>query len=440
MSESKNRLSGNRGFSLIELLVAVMILGIVASPLLHAMVTSARTAARSRELQNETMAAQNVVEYIGALEVSTVLESIYDYNTGVIGDPGVLKSLCSDAGLYTYDALHTTYDEIALGDYPAYAAFGKDFYQIGLKNLPFASGAYDAMVTLDASAYPAINNKSISVYTGMNAVFSQPENDGATLYNPDSQAAADFAAKAFLLSGETVDFTHRLTRTIDIRITKTGSNVTATAEYSYSSKYTYTVPAVLDGSGTVITPAYDVTEVLPPFSVSPYYFYTGTTEDFSSVHFFYYPNYNTLPSSVTSADGVYDLVTIHNDSGLPFTFFLIKQFTPGYSSTDINMYENDYEGKLALMEPWDAQRMIEGRTIASVYTNMNVILGQDLDLLNSSLLLFYNGRWFNYGSSTGTLVANEKLKRLFAITVALYPAGAGFTGTPEYTFTASEVD
>ena len=56
----------DRGFTLVELIVAIVILAIVFVPLLSAFVTGARTQAKSSQKNAATLAAQNIIEQIQA--------------------------------------------------------------------------------------------------------------------------------------------------------------------------------------------------------------------------------------------------------------------------------------------------------------------------------------------------------------------------------------
>ena len=51
---TERRQLNNEGFSLIELLIAIVILSIIVVPLLHSFVTSARTNAKSRNTMHAT--------------------------------------------------------------------------------------------------------------------------------------------------------------------------------------------------------------------------------------------------------------------------------------------------------------------------------------------------------------------------------------------------
>ncbi len=453
MMQHKTRRNANAGFTLVELLVGVMILAIVVAPLLHAIVTSANVAKKSREAQNATLASKNVIETLNAMEISQILSQV---RSGA-GPDGI----AADAGFYLYSA-DDGYTEVAD---PNTVQTGQNIYYIGLKNITSANSTFDAMVKLDASGF-AQNAEEVSIHTPMNAVFSQPD---SPVQNPDALAAADMATEATLLaaaSGVTYnadDFRHSMVRKINITVDVSGSNVTAEATYSYKAPLRYiSTPEEKDADGNVITPEVWSTVKLPLSKEAYTYdfvFYTGNISDFNTIHFFYYPNYNTtfydagmvdLYKVLFAGDTDYaskkyhDNITLVNntpDLPLPFTFFLIKQYTPGISDGYLNTYENQYKSVLALMETRASQ---SDPPVATLYTNMTVKLGTGNDLFfNDALMLYYNGRFFDYGSSSGKLVASDDLKRLFQVTVSLYPTGtydSGFTGTPKMVLDASMLD
>ena len=83
----KKRQLNNEGFSLVELLIAIVILSIIVVPLLHSFVTSARTNAKSRTTMHATAIAEDVMEMFEAHS----LEEMSDIYTGA-----------SPAGIYQY--------------------------------------------------------------------------------------------------------------------------------------------------------------------------------------------------------------------------------------------------------------------------------------------------------------------------------------------------
>lgn len=62
----------NGGFSLVEIIVAVVILGIITVPLLHTLLAGARTARTAADTQDVTTAAQNLVESVRAVGAGKV--------------------------------------------------------------------------------------------------------------------------------------------------------------------------------------------------------------------------------------------------------------------------------------------------------------------------------------------------------------------------------
>lgn len=65
-----HRAKENAGFTLVELLIAVVILAVIAVPLGHAFITSAKTNAKARKIAQATTVAQNAMEEIQASETT----------------------------------------------------------------------------------------------------------------------------------------------------------------------------------------------------------------------------------------------------------------------------------------------------------------------------------------------------------------------------------
>jgi prepilin-type N-terminal cleavage/methylation domain-containing protein len=76
----------NKGFSLVELLIATIILGIVVAPLLHTFVTAANTTARSHYLGNATLLSENVAELVETTAMSDLDVLFEDYVTKLAVD------------------------------------------------------------------------------------------------------------------------------------------------------------------------------------------------------------------------------------------------------------------------------------------------------------------------------------------------------------------
>ena len=90
----------DRGFTLVELIVAIVILAIVFVPLLSAFVTGARTQAKSSQKNAATLAAQNIIEQIQA-------DSIEAFRSKLSGDTIPYSCSYSDASATGYTATVT---------------------------------------------------------------------------------------------------------------------------------------------------------------------------------------------------------------------------------------------------------------------------------------------------------------------------------------------
>ena len=76
--ERINIISGNAGFSLIEVLVAMIILAIVVIPLLKGFVVTQKVNGRAQRLESAQAVAQNVME---ALKPATLEEIAQQFNS-----------------------------------------------------------------------------------------------------------------------------------------------------------------------------------------------------------------------------------------------------------------------------------------------------------------------------------------------------------------------
>ncbi len=99
-----NRKLNNEGFSLLEVLVAVVILTLISTALIQGFISSARTNARSKKLQDATDLAQNVAEYYGAQDLSNLKKQGIGYSEIKPDNPN-LKSI------YVFEYDDTTCDE-----------------------------------------------------------------------------------------------------------------------------------------------------------------------------------------------------------------------------------------------------------------------------------------------------------------------------------------
>ena len=162
-----------RGLTLLELLIAVLMLGLLAAPLLNAFVISSSTAAKAHSLNETTNAATNLVEQIKGSNLDGVLRGIE--NGYLFSSTATLSEADSDPDV------------------------GK--YVLSLTNYNYNGRLYSGSLTLDASLYkqnhltPTNINEELMVkysFTGLRA--------GSEMSHFEITAATDLANRANLVA------------------------------------------------------------------------------------------------------------------------------------------------------------------------------------------------------------------------------------------------
>ena len=142
----------NDGFSLVELLIAIVILSIIVVPLLHSFVSSARTSAKARNTMHATAVAEDVMEDFEAYSIEEMAEKYR--NAGFTAE--------EDAnGKWTF--------------------FKQD-------NKSTTPGSYDVVVELDPTVtqYVDVNEKKLvdiqNLAGSLNAVYTEAEDASQEAY------------------------------------------------------------------------------------------------------------------------------------------------------------------------------------------------------------------------------------------------------------------
>ena len=181
----------NDGFSLVELLVAIVILAIIVVPLLHSFVTSARTSAKARNTMHATAIVEDTMEEFEAYTITEMAEKYR--NAGFTAE--------EDAnGRWTFRKQDTS----------------------------TTSGTYDVVATLDPTVdqYQTVNAKEVvdiqNLSGSLNAIYTEAEdaaNDAygyfathrGSLLNPE-----DTSEEAYI--NAMTELAPHVTKTIEITI------------------------------------------------------------------------------------------------------------------------------------------------------------------------------------------------------------------------------
>lgn len=316
---------GEKGFSLVELLVGVTILAVIAVPLLTAFLVTAHTSSRAKDIRNETVAAQKLVESMKATSIGAVIDDLAHH---------IMPFSAGSAELYTriWNPVTNDYDETLVSDYSAVAEDGPG-YALKLTNVTVNNKTYNAAIYLNAAKYkgasddPGLNDAPIVNYKEMDAVFNQEKG----VEDPDSAAASELAFQMMVATGEDVSSDtvyNQMDRTIEISIHKDAAQPDIV---SFSAKYIYQIKGTNYRSESNCG-----------------IFYRGSySADKNGLYFFFYP----LHSS--------DSLNIYNTDNLDIRVFLIKQGADiDTYNPSINLYETKYSNDL------------EPIPIASIYFNL----------------------------------------------------------------------
>ena len=424
VGESKSSVSGNahrrsnnsknKGFSLVEVLIGVMILGIIVSPLLHSFVTAAGTSAKGRKMHNATLAASNLLETVDSHGLDKLVADVKAWGGtgitlgGLASDGILLYSGDESVGYTPLDA--SELDELGQRD---------PKYTFGVKNLRYSdSGAVcDAVIVLDATLHSQ-NSKEVAKYTSMDGVYSQPAENGD---NPDYGAAYDFSQEAEFLSMEYPDLGlpywslekcyYEMDRDVVITITKVPDTATtgiivATVEMSYEVAY--------DGTYPLTSTLYTNDFYREPYNDA------DIDAEAKSLYFFYYPKYKV-------GSGGNDKITIVNEDNVKVNIFIVKQKAPTYlglSSGAITTAEMNYDLSLNLVERLSGSLSV---TNAKLYSNLTTNIGDGTTYTSAYVQYSVrSGSWAAHNLPVPrTLVHTEARNRLYTVTVELFEPGGG---------------
>ncbi len=343
MKKHSNKLN-NKGFTLVELILAMIILAAVIGPFLHAFMTSTKMNMKSRNRSQATTLAQNVME---GLKTEAYLEDGAGNYTDV-----TLPHLQTVMNQFTYPTIDSTYDnffvlpkenitsatvgEIIQGTPSIVSADGgrtstfnerDDYrYYMYLLNVKQQGSTFDILVTLDGSEYgeSATSGQNFNAAELVQIPSIDTNFDAVCTKNFDTEAYANFSSKVVLYGDTYNEANQSRTITIDITTDNAGK-VRVTAKYDYSYKVS---------NGTVLD--YNCQEVT---------IFNGNATDFRNVYLYYYPNYGSTPNN--PQDKIVINNNLNTDSSIGrdpyhFTLFLVKQEDTSLSPFDLKTKENNY--------------------------------------------------------------------------------------------------
>ena len=438
----------NKGFTLIEVLIAVFVLAIVVVPLLHSFVSSHRINGKSKQYMRATTLAQDEMEIFEREKVANLIDPTkYDY-IGEDGDPVQPDS----NGRYVFVR----------------------------ENIDNNSGSnvskFDVVVTLDperstnTSRYYDTNTKQLfymnTIASADSAVHVQSIRSASNLKGYDDTIYEYFAANKNNTgpgaTWGTDDFNRNLARRIKVKIYQenNGLNIATIVKVTYEY--------VLCQSG-IMSPTYQsYTEESIIFNNSAQSVgEDGELPELKSVYLFYAPRYKgyTTPYfidnySLNGETNKYktneEWIVIDNEAELPVDVYIVRQdtFKDG-SNTEIENVPVNYQPRIEIHDGIDS----DGHTIGHYFTNLNIDqpvvsgedgLGAQIDFSslknnanpsksysNSEAVSTIEPKTLN---GVGSAQAQEK-DRIYTMKVQVYNHGADrATDSPVVTMTGSKLE
>lgn len=281
--------SNNGGFTLLEVLVAMIILTVVCVPLLRSFATSAQTNAKAKIQMKSTTAAENVMEKIKTMSQ----EELEDMTT-----------------LYTASG--------SLNDKITYTIDDNDVLKADLPTGYYATVELDANGASGDEAYPNANSLNLSDFNPISvrdcAVYTMADDFDHNAYNTIlARNSARYAAHpATTVQWNEDDCKSKLTRTMTIITEDAGSYVDDDGETQKLVRVKLKIDYHVSESNVVASTDRDYT------ATEAYLFdNTSSHQKLSGIYLFYYPRYTAASS------GNKEVLNVKNNAGVSTDLYVV---------------------------------------------------------------------------------------------------------------------
>lgn len=394
----------NKGFTLLEVLIAVIILALIAVPMLRSFTSSYRVNARSRELMRATTLAQNEMEIFEKEKLDVLLDGTKyaDYHidqskTYETTDPTTGKKMTHTA--YTF-----TYDKGIVND-----ESGREMFDVVVKMDPKVASEHDLYYIANTEPMLFMNTLSGAdsgayVQRVRNSVNADGEDEEVYRLYANTRQHPEGTYGSNLTMDQ---FASLLDRTITVKIEREEEDdpTVVTVNYMYN-----------------ITGYDQVREGLEKYSGGDKVIFNnaqtldkdGKMIELQSVYLFYAPRYKT-PNV--------DKIVIENEDNLPVNVYVIRQ----------NIQDPDNPGNVQDTPPGYqvSVDIHEGVDSASNKTNGSYFTNLDLTYFNTFVNLYdsdhggiYSGNEAIDKTKFRSIGSQEAKDRIYTLHVAVYRHGA----------------
>jgi prepilin-type N-terminal cleavage/methylation domain-containing protein len=376
------RKNADKGFTLVEVIIAVVILGIVFSPLLQNFIQSARLNKKAREELNATTMAQNIMEGMNAYSAEDIIKSLDSNTNGEVLTILPSGTACGGHGEITPSTSATYGAPIAIGGsgyydstnkvtqyckasvsansltYEAYEVLPNSYglsvsgttydkYQFYLQDVELAGVnqnlKYDVIVTLDTEGHETYNDASTAKIASINGNYDCVWQDTSS---DRESAITTINSKNPGTSKMNINSQIQRTLYVDIgEIYKTDSSGNIVKDPAGNN--------VVDDVTVQFKDVYNTTSYGDngPLSVTKYS-KNVTSQDPRNIYIYYWPSY------VDSAHK--DKIVVKSTLSTNVNVYLIRMSVP----------DTGYLSATSLTNELDYQAQIEVDGLVNLYTNM----------------------------------------------------------------------
>lgn len=380
--EAIRRKLNSDGFTLLEVLIAIVVLAIVSIPLLRSFSSAANTNAKSKLQARANMAAETIMEDSKYMSLEALFEKYLGNNSDTDGD-GVAD---------TFEFLDIY--ESSPGEY---SFMVDENSAIKAWDLGLPKGYY-ALVSFDANKYPGANGFN---YADVPAISSNTSAIYMMNSGLDKEAAEEYASYSKSYKGadakEAEFFEKNIKRTMQVGINKLGSINDGDGNKIDEVEVTISVFYELKPAASAYVPPSN--KKLQKINRQTVFINSNTKVPIESLYIMYYPLYGGETKS--------DIIAVDNSGNVPVNLFVIAQSTIG-NKTKWAEYKNKKTLNLFIYEDVDT-------TVKETYTKLrtNVFDGDIKENKNAPvgvpIKLGFN---LNYGRGVFTIKKDDAAGKL----------------------------
>lgn len=352
----------DEGFTLLEVLIAVIILAVACIPVLHAFATSANTTSKATVKMYATNAAENVME---STRNTTIEEFVKYWGTSPSPAPGTGESFPVAGQSYSMQITD------AKGNADIQTALDK---------------GYTIDVEIDPSFYKNTNSVNLSQFDAVSsdrsAIYCMDTNTDSDIYSEfeeeNERYRNDIDPGATLKTA--MDFKSELKREIRVDISKTGSSFEIKDKdgnnvLDEAGNKTYGDEVIVDVS---VNYYYVDSEVSPCLdtkykqAVSREIFNNKSShKELRSIFILYNPRYEAAHDNG-------DIIIVHNHDNVEANLYIVAQKTDDYSSDKWDKYVKEATGGL-MLQVYEDKVDYSGTELHPLILRTNLINESDVD-------------------------------------------------------------